>query len=65
MRRSKILNVKHKDDIIISLEKELSMKEYLMRNYEKNETLINVCTGRIESLKWCLGFDELNEEEKE
>ena len=35
-----------------------------MRNYEKNETLIDVCTGRIESLKFALGFDELNKEEK-
>ena len=59
-----MLKVKTKDELIIALEKELSMKEYLMRNHEANETLINVCTGRIESLKFALGFDELNKEEK-
>ena len=59
-----MLKVKTKDELIIALEKELSMKEYLMRNYEENKTLIDVCTGRIESLKFALGFDELNKEEK-
>ena len=63
-----MLKVKTKDELIIALEKELSMKEYLMRDYERsyeeNRTLIDVCTGRIESLKFALGFDELNKKEK-
>ena len=64
-----MLRVKTKDELIIALEKELSMKEYLMRSHnakfeEANETLIDVCTGRIESLKFALGFDELKKEEK-
>jgi hypothetical protein len=59
-----MLKVKTKDELIIALEKELGMKEYLMRNYEENKTLVDVCTGRIESLKFALGFDELNKEEK-
>ena len=59
-----MLKVKTKDELIIALEKELSMKEHLMRSCEANKTLIDVCTGRIESLKFALGFDELNKEEK-
>ena len=59
-----MLKIKTKDELVIALEKELSMKEYLMRNYEENKTLIDVCTGRIESLKFALGFDELNKKEK-
>ena len=59
-----MLKVKTKDELIIALEKELSMKEYLMRDYEKNETLADVCAGKIQSLKFALGFDELNKEEK-
>lgn len=59
-----MLKVKTKDELIIALEKELSMKEYLMRTPEANKTLVDVCTGRIESLKFALGFDELNKEEK-
>jgi hypothetical protein len=34
-----MLKVKTKDELIIALEKELSMKEYLMRNYEENNLL--------------------------
>jgi hypothetical protein len=49
---------------MIALEKELSMREHLMRNYEENKTLADVCAGRIQSLKFALGFDELNKEEK-
>jgi len=59
-----MLKIKTKDELIIALEKELSMREYLMRNYEENKTLADVCAGRIESLKFALGFDELNKEEK-
>tara|TARA_Y100000361_G_scaffold46705_1_gene40440 strand:- start:1750 stop:1953 length:204 start_codon:yes stop_codon:yes gene_type:complete len=60
-----LLHLKHKDEIVIALEKELSMKEYLMRNYEKNETLIDVCTGRISALKWVLGFENLDNQGEE
>ena len=59
-----MLRVKTKDELIIALEKELSMREHLMRNYEENKTLADVCAGRIQSLKFALGFDELNKEEK-
>ena len=64
-----MLKIKTKDELVIALEKELSMKEYLIRSQnvkfeEANETLIDVCTGRIESLKFALGFDELNKKEK-
>ena len=59
-----MLRVKTKDELIIALEKELSMREHLMRNYEENKTLADVCAGRIQSLKFALGFDELNKEEE-
>ena len=59
-----MLRVKTKDELIIALEKELSMREHLMRNYEENKTLADVCAGRIQSLKFALGFDEINKEEK-
>lgn len=59
-----MLKVKTKDELIIALEKELSMREHLMRNYEENKTLADVCAGRIQSLKFALGFDELNKEEE-
>ena len=60
-----LLHLKHKDEIVIALEKELSMKEYLMRNYEKNETLIDKCTGEISALKWVLGFENLDNQGEE
>ena len=62
-----LLHLKHKDEIVIALEKELSMKEYLMRNYENNnnKTLIDVCTGRISALKWVLGFENLDNQGEE
>ena len=59
-----MLKTKTKDELMIALEKELSMREHLMRNYEENKTLADVCAGRIQSLKFALGFDELNKEEK-
>ena len=59
-----MLKIKTKDELIIALEKELSMREHLMRNYEENKTLADVCAGRIQSLKFALGFDELNKEEE-
>jgi len=57
-----MLKVKTKDELIIALEKELSMKEYFVRNQQQNQ--VNQCIGRIESLKFALGFDELNKGEK-
>ena len=60
-----LLNVKHKDKIFIELEKKLSMKEYLMINYEENKTLIDKCTGEIIALKWVLGFENLDNQGEE
>ena len=59
-----MLKTKTKDELMIALEKELSMREHLMRNYEENKPLADVCAGRIQSLKFALGFDELNKEEE-
>jgi len=68
MRRSKILNVKHKDQLFIKLMYEYEMMIYLIEsktNTLRNKELKESCSGRIKSLKYCIGFEDLDKEEKE
>ena len=64
-----MLKIKTKDELVIRLELEMTMKEFywkkfkvgLPENAKKDKQLYDECKGRVESLKFALGFNELNE----
>jgi len=58
-----MLKIKTKDELMIALINEYRMKVLLIRD-EQNKTLIDEISGRIKSLEFSLGFDELNKEEE-
>ena len=57
-----ILHLMHKDEIMIKLEKELSLLSQANKNPEANKYLIPKLYGSIDALKWVLGFDYINKE---
>ena len=58
-----MLKVKTKDELMIALINEYRMKVLFIKD-EQNKTLIDEISGRIKSLEFSLGFDELNKEEE-
>lgn len=58
-----MLKTKTKDELMIALINEYRMKVLLIRD-EQNKTLIDEISGRIKSLEFSLGFDELEKEEE-
>ena len=64
-----MLKIKTKDELVIRLELEMRMKEFywkklklgLPENAKENKQLHDECKGRVESLKFALGFNELKE----
>ena len=57
-----VLHLMHKDEIMIKLEKELSLLSQANKNPEANKYLIPKLYGSIDALKWVLGFDYINKE---
>tara|TARA_R100000278_G_C5381501_1_gene132673 strand:+ start:28 stop:240 length:213 start_codon:yes stop_codon:yes gene_type:complete len=62
MMSKAILHLMHKDEIMIKLEKELSLLSQANKNPEANKYLIPKLYGSIDALKWVLGFDYINKE---
>ena len=60
-----ILHLMHKDEIMIKLEKELSLLSHVNKNPEANKYLIPKLQGSIDALKWVLGFDYIEQEKGE
>ena len=58
-----MLKVKTKDELMIALINEYKMKVLLIRD-EQNKTLIDEISGRIKSLEFSLGYNELEKEEE-
>ena len=58
-----MLKVKTKDELMIALINEYKMKVLLIRD-EQNKTLIDEISGRIKSLEFSLGYNELEQEEE-
>ena len=62
-----ILHLMHKDEIMIKLEKELSLLSHANKNPEINKPCcskrfaIQRLEGSIDALKWVLGFDYIKE----
>ena len=64
-----MLKIKTKDELGSRLEVEMRMKEFywkkfklgLPENAKEDKQLYDECKGRVESLKFALGFNELNE----
>tara|TARA_R100001510_G_scaffold34736_1_gene31236 strand:- start:21273 stop:21488 length:216 start_codon:yes stop_codon:yes gene_type:complete len=67
-----MLKVKTKDELVIKLELEMRMKEYYWKKFkigkledtEENKQLYDECKGRVDSLRFALGFNELSKGEK-
>mgnify|MGYP003153856608 CR=1 FL=1 len=59
-----VLHLMHKDEIMIKLEKELSLLSHANKNPEVNKPLIQKLEGSIDALKWVLGFNYINREGK-
>ena len=57
-----ILHLMHKDEIMIKLEKELSLLSQANKNPEANKYLIPKLYGSIDALKRVLGFGYINKE---
>lgn len=57
-----VLHLMHKDEIMIKLEKELSLLSEANKNPEVNKYLIPKLHGSINALKWVLGFNYINKE---
>ena len=55
----------HKDEIMIKLEKELSLLSHVNKNPDANKYLIPKLQGSIDALKWALGFDYIEQEKGE
>ena len=60
-----VLHLMHKDEVVIRLEKELSLLSHVNKNPEANKYLIPKLQGSIDALKWVLGFDYINKEGEE
>ncbi len=60
-----VLHLMHKDEIMIKLEKELSLLSHVNKNPEANKYLIPKLQGSIDALKWVLGFDYIEQKEEE
>tara|TARA_R100000234_G_C4921140_1_gene144199 strand:- start:79 stop:255 length:177 start_codon:yes stop_codon:yes gene_type:complete len=58
-----MLKVKTKDELMIALINEYKMKVLLIKD-EQNKTLIDEISGRIKSLEFSLGYNELEKEEE-
>ena len=65
MMSKAILHLMHKDEIMIKLEKELSLLSHVNKNPEANKYLIPKLQGSIDALKWVLGFDYIEQEKGE
>jgi hypothetical protein len=60
-----VLHLMHKDEVVIRLEKELSLLSHVNKNPEANKYLIPKLQGSIDALKWVLGFDYIEQKEEE
>tara|TARA_R100000234_G_scaffold33522_1_gene19704 strand:+ start:156 stop:377 length:222 start_codon:yes stop_codon:yes gene_type:complete len=65
MMSKAVLHLMHKDEIMIKLEKELSLLSHVNKNPEANKYLIPKLQGSIDALKWVLGFDYIEQKEEE
>ena len=57
-----VLHLMHKDEVVIRLEKELTLLSHANKNPKVNKLLIQKLEGSIDALKWVLGFDYINKE---
>ncbi len=60
-----VLHLMHKDEVMIKLEKDLSLLSHLNKNPEANKYLIPKLQGSIDALKWVLGFDYIEQNQEE
>ena len=65
MMSKAVLHLMHKDEVVIRLEKELSLLSHVNKNPEANKYLIPKLQGSIDALKWVLGFDYIEQKEEE
>jgi phosphoserine aminotransferase len=65
MMSKAVLHLMHKDEVVIRLEKELTLLSHANKNSQVNKPLIQKLEGSIDALKWVLGFDYINKEGEE